>query len=285
MSNQSEGKAKVIVVCSPKGGAGRSIVAVNLGIALVKANFRVCFIDGDFQFGDSTLLLDMNPGYTVLDYIESRAGGQETDIKDYVLQHSSGLFVLAPPPRPEYAEMIQADDLGFFIESLSRSYDFIVVDTSVGFQNHTITAIDRADEILLVSTMELSSLQATRLYLDILTSLGMKDKVRLIMNRVVSKSEIQLQDIERIFPEMEPVMIPDQPKVVTTSVNRGIPLVATRNPSDVARAIIQLAYSLHNQMESRYKEQPSGGKALFKKLFKFSGRQKEDLDHEPSPTT
>ncbi|MBO8171881.1 MAG: AAA family ATPase [Bacillaceae bacterium] len=288
MSRTSENK--VIVVCGPKGGSGRTVMATNLSIALARASYRVCLIDADFQFGDISILTDIDPRYTVFDYIESQREDPDTRLEDYLIRHSSGIQILPPPSRPEQAELITSKDVESIIQKLSAQFDYLVVDTAVGFHEHTLVAVDQATDIMVVSTMDLSSIQAARQYVDTLSSLGMQDKIRLIMNRVVEKSEIKYNDVLRIFPDLEPVPIPDQPQAVTTSINRGIPLASTRSQTDVARAIVQLAQVISNNEDTTLKienvKTMNSKKCCGFIRSLFSSRQKGELKHEqPSPTS
>lgn len=277
MIETSEARGKIIAVCSPKGGTGRTMLATNLSIALRRANVRVCLIDANFQFGDVPLMMDLEAKFTVIDYIESRLEEYQGKLEDYLLHHASGAYVLAPPSRPELAEMIRAEELKKIIRYLAEMFDYVVVDTQSGIPENTLAAMDCADELLVVTTMDLTSLRATKIFMETLEALEMKEKFRLVVNRMVQKSEIQLQDVTRIFPAIQPVLIPDQPKEVTTSINRGIPLVTTRSPSEVAKVIIEMAKEMTKDVKSRFADDEASAKGFVKNLLRFARKEKEEV--------
>jgi pilus assembly protein CpaE len=64
-------RGELIVVCSAKGGIGRTVMAVNLAVALTKKNIQVGVLDGDFQFGDVSLAMDLHPTFTIKDVVEN----------------------------------------------------------------------------------------------------------------------------------------------------------------------------------------------------------------------
>ena len=96
------GDGQVVAVFSPKGGVGRTTVAVNLAVAAAKELGRkVVVMDGSFQFGDVGVLLNLNPkSKSIADLIpEMDAGGEIDSIDTFVIDHSSG------DPRPARAAL------------------------------------------------------------------------------------------------------------------------------------------------------------------------------------
>jgi pilus assembly protein CpaE len=98
---------QVIAVFSPKGGAGCTTLATNLALALRReTNQRVALVDGNLQFGDIGVLLNLNPkNKSVLDAVEG--GEPDRDIIETVMvDHSTGIRVLLAPPSPEGADLV-----------------------------------------------------------------------------------------------------------------------------------------------------------------------------------
>ena len=99
---------QLIAVFSPKGGAGRTTIAANLAIALMKeTEGRVCLVDANLQFGDIGVLLNLNPkNRSMLDAVEG--GEPDPDIiESVVINHSTGVRVLLAPPAPEGADLVR----------------------------------------------------------------------------------------------------------------------------------------------------------------------------------
>ena len=100
---------QVVAVFSPKGGVGRTTIAVNFAVAsAAELGMKTVLVDGSFQFGDVGVLLNLNPkNKSIADLVpEMEAGGEPESIDTFVINHSSGVRVLLAPPSPEMAEMI-----------------------------------------------------------------------------------------------------------------------------------------------------------------------------------
>jgi pilus assembly protein CpaE len=112
-------RGEMIVICSAKGGIGRTVLAVNLAIALSKNNhLQISLLDGDYQFGDVSMAMDLHPTFTVKDVVEGVDRIDQHTLPSYLIRHGSGVKVLAAPERPEYADMIQASVIDKICELL-----------------------------------------------------------------------------------------------------------------------------------------------------------------------
>ena len=103
------GRGQVIAFFSPKGGVGRTTMAVNMAVmAANELGRRVVIVDASFQFGDVGVLLNLNPkNKSIADLVPELAnGGAEENVDTFVINHSSGVRVLLAPPSPEMAELI-----------------------------------------------------------------------------------------------------------------------------------------------------------------------------------
>src|SRR5262245_41557832 len=114
----------VVAVFSPKGGVGRTTVAVNMAIAAAtELGKSVVLMDGSFQFGDVGVLLNLNPkNKSIADLVpELEAGDPELSLDTFVIQHSAGIKVLLAPPSPEMAELITPAGVRRVLDALRRS--------------------------------------------------------------------------------------------------------------------------------------------------------------------
>ncbi|MCZ7669669.1 MAG: AAA family ATPase [Chloroflexi bacterium] len=99
-------EGSVISVFSPKGGSGCTTIAINLAVSLAQREFRTLLIDGSLQFGDVSVMVNMKPVTSIVDF-SSRDGEIDSDLVNSVVQvHKSGLHVLMAPPRPEMADVV-----------------------------------------------------------------------------------------------------------------------------------------------------------------------------------
>ena len=113
---------QVVAVFSPKGGVGRTTVAVNLAVAAAtELGKKVVIMDGSFQFGDVGVLLNLNPkSKSIADLIPELEAGELESIDTFLINHTAGIRVLLAPPSPETAEMITAGGVKKVLERVAR---------------------------------------------------------------------------------------------------------------------------------------------------------------------
>ncbi len=134
----------MITVLGPKGGAGKTLVSCNLGVALAEAGHRVVLLDLDLQFGDVGLALGVPPGKTIYELVMSGGSLDAEKLSAYLATHESGLRVLLAPSRPDQASAVSVGFLRELFDVLRASADFVIVDTPPGFTPEVIAAIDAA---------------------------------------------------------------------------------------------------------------------------------------------
>ena len=167
-----------MAVFSPKGGVGRTTVAVNLAVAAAtELDKRVVVMDGSFQFGDVGVLFNLNPkSNSIADLIPVLEQGEIDSIDTFVQVHSSGVRVLLAPPTPEMAETITTTGVKQTLEVLRRNYDLVVVDCTAFFNETTLAILDAADVILTMLSLEITSIKNMRLFLEVADQLGYESR-------------------------------------------------------------------------------------------------------------
>ncbi|MBU9714010.1 AAA family ATPase [Evansella tamaricis] len=258
-------QGKVVAVCSAKGGIGKTLISVNLAVSLIKKNLNVCLIDGDFQFGDVSVAMDLTPTYTIRDIIEEIEDLESNTVTNFLTRHSSGVSVLAAPERPEYADLVVSEKVITIINKLRDNFDYIIVDCDAGIQGTTLEMMEIADEILVITNLEMTALKNTKLMLETLGKLEFREKSQLIINRYTMESLIKAEDVPKMLGEEKVISIPNNFKLASQSLNLGIPFVISQGKSDLAKAVFKMTESLvsKNGIVERKKENQS----LLKKLF------------------
>lgn len=245
-------EAQVIAIFSTKGGVGKTTLAVNLGVCLVRDfGCSVVLLDLDLQFGDVAVMLNLMPRQTISDLA---AEFQQLDgelLESYLTRHSSGLRVLAAPSRPEYAELVTAPLVEKVINLLKTRYDYILIDTPGIFTDPSLVALDYAHLILLVSSLDLPTLKNVKLGLEVLDSLHHKDKVKVVLNRATPEMGIGPGDVEKVLEFPLTSQIPSDGRLVVGAVNSGVPFLLSHPQSRVAESLRQLTCLLVQQRESR----------------------------------
>lgn len=251
-------EGKVLAVFSPKGGSGCTTIAINVAVALARRGHKTILVDGSLQFGDVAVMLDLK-GMTSLADLSERGEIDVELISSVVQVHKSNLNVLLAPPRPEMADVISDDNVKNLLESLRVSYDFVVVDTASYLTEKTLTMLDVADRIILVTQQSLPSLKNVSRFFDLTESLEYDtEKVWLVVNRVIEDQGISVKNIGDILKRPIVMTIPAAESLVSASANRGVPLVMGANQKHpVSISLIKLADYARRELVGK---QPVDGK-------------------------
>ena len=246
-SGDGAGNGMVVAVFSPKGGVGRTTVAVNLAVAAAtELGRKVVIMDGSFQFGDVGVLLNLNPkNKSIADLIPQLEAGEIDSIDTFVIDHSSGIRALLAPPSPETAEMITPAGVKKVLESLRRDHDLVIVDCAAFFNDTTLAILDSADVILTMLSLEITSIKNIRLFLEVAEQLGYESgKVRLVLNRADSTLGIRVSDVEHSIGRKVDETIVSDGRTVVYALNRGIPFFVSNREAQVSQDILRLARSV-----------------------------------------
>ncbi|MDB4866280.1 MAG: MinD/ParA family protein, partial [Cohnella sp.] len=235
---------EMIAVCSAKGGIGRTVMAVNLAVALTKKNIQVGIMDGNFQFGDVALALDLHPTFSIKDVIEGIGEMDRYALSGFLIHHASGLKALAAPDRPEFADLVTPAAIDRICDLLLAQLDYLIVDTGAGLPEQSLQFIEKADQIFVLTTLEMSAIKNTKLMLETLEVLGHRHKTQLVINRSTMESVIKASDVTDILGYETSTFIPNEAQLVTQSLNIGIPFVINQAKTELAKAIFKWAEQL-----------------------------------------
>ena len=235
--------ASVTAVFSPKGGVGRTTIAVNLAVAAAQAGKRVALVDASFQFGDVGVLLNLNPrNKSIADLAHELQTGEAESLDSFMITHSSGVKVLLAPPSPEQAELIGPPSVKKVLQALRASFDLVVVDCPSSFNEQTIAVLDEADLILTLLTLEITSVKNMRLFLEVCEQLGYgPEKIRLVLNRADSTLGIRVADVEHSIGRKVDHTIVSDGRSVVYALNRGVPFFLSNREAQVSQDIARLA--------------------------------------------
>ena len=238
---------QVVAVFSPKGGVGRTTVAVNLAVAAAQELGRkVVLVDASFQFGDVGVLLNLNlKNKSIADLAPELEAGELESIDTFVINHSSGVRVLLAPPSPEMAELITPSGVKRVLEALRARNDLVVVDCTSWFNDTTLAILDASDLILTVLSLEITSIKNMRLFLEVVEQLGYEDgKVELVLNRADSTLGIRIADVEHSIGRKVDHTIVSDGRSVVYALNRGVPFFVSNREAQVSQDILRLATSI-----------------------------------------
>jgi pilus assembly protein CpaE len=254
LAAEHSGAGLVVAVFSPKGGVGRTTVAVNLAVAAAsELGKKVIVVDASFQFGDVAVLLNLNPkNKSMAELVQELDSSHDADAVDtYTTSHSSGIHALLAPASPELAELITPAGVKHVLEILRQRYDLVVVDCTAWFNDTTLGILDLADVVLTVLTLEITSIKNIRLFLEVAEQLGYDNKIRLVLNRADTTLGIRVADVEHSIGRKVDSTIVSDGRAVVYALNRGVPFVLSNREAQVSQDILRLATAVVGSGETR----------------------------------
>jgi pilus assembly protein CpaE len=245
----SQEPASVVAIFSPKGGVGRTTVAVNVAVAAASLGVKVALVDASFQFGDVGVLLNLNPrNKSIADLVGELQTGEAESLETFMITHSSGVRVLLAPPSPEQAELVTPLAVKHVLQGLRREYELVVVDCPSTFNEPTIAVLDESDVILTLLSLEITSVKNMRLFLEVSEQLGYdNEKIRLVLNRADSTLGIRVADVEHSIGRKVDHTIVSDGRSVVYALNRGVPFFLSNREAQVSQDILRLAQAITGQ--------------------------------------
>jgi pilus assembly protein CpaE len=253
-----DNRSVTLALC-PKGGAGKTTISTNLALALAQvAPGEVVIVDLDVQFGDVASALGIRPDLTLADALRSIDTLDATTLKAHLAVHAEDdLYVLCAPTSPTDADDITVEQVDRVLELLTQSFRYVVVDTASGLDENTMTALEHATDLLLISATDVPSIRATVKEIEALRVIGKpQHRWHFVLNRADARTGLTVAAIERTVGINVDVAVPSS-RSVPMSLNQGEPLVLSDPRSPVAVAMHQLVRRVAPQ-EAPADTRPSG---------------------------
>ena len=230
---------KVVTVFSPKGGVGKTTMAVNLALALTDRGARkVCLVDLDLAFGDVAITMQLFPTHSIEHAIGSDDSLDADQLHGLLTRHHGSLMVLAAPSHPDVRDRISPALIARVLRTLKESFDYIVVDTAPAFDEQTLTALDETDEFVVVATLDVPTLKNVKVALETLEMLNIARGHRhLLLNRADDAVGIGADKVEAILGMGVAAKVPTSLEIAAAT-NAGNPIVIG-NPDHVSSAAIR----------------------------------------------
>ncbi len=236
-------RAFVTTVFSPKGGVGKSVVAVNLAAALARRSGEpVVVLDLDLQFGDIAVMLRLQPVHTFTDAISAGDLLDETLLRSFLARHEkSGVYVLAAPTSPSEADHVDPGAMLRVLDLLRDMFSHVVIDTPPHLSEVVLQAVAESDMVGFIVAMDVPSVKNARLGLQAFSLLQLPlTKVVLLLNRAGSKVHLAPHDVERVLEMKVDLSLPSDVSVIQ-SVNQGVPVLLEYPRSPFSGQVGQLA--------------------------------------------
>jgi flagellar biosynthesis protein FlhG len=269
-SKQETKQTRVIAVTSGKGGVGKSNFALNFALSLIKQNKKVLIFDVDFGFSNIEVLLGFTPGETIVSMLE-----KDLSVWDVMEEGPDGLLFISGGSG--FTQLFHMDDalINSFLNKLGELHghvDYIILDTGAGLSEENIRFILAADDVLLVTTPEPTSITDAYAVIKMVHSKDSRVDFKLVINRCMDPGEgeataqslqmVSEKFLNKTYELLGTVANDDN---VSRAVKKQRPLVLEYPTTDATQSIERLTYKYLN-LPFKYKVGMKG--FLMKMLFK-----------------
>lgn len=231
------GVKKLIAVLGAKGGVGTTTVAVNLSVQLAQVSHkRVALLDLARPMGHSTLMLDLQPKFTIRDAAQN-FDRMDTHLLDGLLtHHKSGLSVLAGVADPNEWSNIGVNTVPRIVEVAQARSDYVVADLGAFYPAEWAGLLGSARYVLLVSEAHVTSLWAVERQVSSLVAQKVDASLlRLVINRWHRRDDEILKSVEHRTKRNVFLRLPNNFLKVNDAVNSGTPLADNHDNAIVSR--------------------------------------------------
>ncbi|MEO0530736.1 MAG: AAA family ATPase [Planctomycetota bacterium] len=239
---------RVITVSGCTGGVGSTSLAVNLGCELASnPENSVVVVDLDLPLGDADVYLDTIPEYTLTDVTQNIGRLDFTLLKRSLTKHSSGVYLLPRPVQLEDAKLVTQEDFQRVISLLRATFTHLIIDTSKAFNQLDLLAMDVADDVLMVTQLDLPCLRnVVRLMMSFeQRDQRLREKVKIVVNRVgQGGASISVKKAEATIGQSLFWQLPNDFKTMIEVRNNGVPLVEQAPKASITQSIAQLSRAL-----------------------------------------
>lgn len=236
--------AKIIVITSGKGGVGKTTTSASLAAGLALRGHKTVVIDFDVGLRNLDLIMgcERRVVYDFVNVINGEATLTQALIKDKRLEN---LFVLAASQTRD-KDALTKEGVEKVISELAATFDFVVCDSPAGIERGAHLAMYLADEAIVVTNPEVSSVRDSDRMLGLLASKSKRAeegrdpiKERLLLTRynperVLKGEMLGVEDVEEILAIHLLGVIPESQAVLKAS-NQGTPVILD-DQSDAGQA-------------------------------------------------
>jgi pilus assembly protein CpaE len=255
-----------IIVTGSKGGVGTSTVALNLAVQLaMQTRKRVALVDLARPFGQISLMLDLDPRFTVLDALERIERLDGRLLASMTLHHKTGVDILAgplhAPMRVEQRQSVTIQAISRLIDIACGAYDFVLADIGVVNTPEWGAVLREARTILLVAEASVLALGMIEQHMAAAAPAGVDcERIHIIINRWRQNDDDALAAFEKKYRRTIRKRLPNDYRQLTEAVQLGMPLTGSANNPLIAR-YRDLALWLSNG-KALEEADPSAAKAL-----------------------
>ena len=266
----------VITFFSTASAVGKTLIACNMASEIAR-NATVCLVDLDLQFGDVANYLQLQDEYTIADVErDMNVQGDNCDVAPFLTLYEHGkiaFYCLTSPKDIAEAYNIKTKTVQQIIKQLQSMFDYIIIDTTSMFSELNLAMLDMSTIVNFLGIVDfIPTIKNMKIGSDTLKRLGYDaQKIRLVLNRSDSKTNISMDDVERVLGQPFYHILPNDFRAASQSIQDGVPLVLSSTDTRLAASLRELV-DLYTDGRDRHGGRPSRREtqeshSLFGRLF------------------
>jgi pilus assembly protein CpaE len=243
-SKKKKGHQKVVAIIKSEGGVGATALLGQLATRFAAreqaAGRECCLIDLDVQFGDASLQLGLKPVLTFTDLLEAGKRLDGDMLRSVAAEHGSGLRVISAPREIMPLEMMTSDQILSILDLATAQFGTVFVDLPANWTNWSLSLLARADVVLMVTELRVSSLHRARRQLDLLSSQDLHNlDLRIIVNRVEKGlfKNVSPADAERVLKRPVSYTVVNDHPTMNQAIELGVPLAEVKRKCQLVKDI------------------------------------------------
>jgi len=247
---------RLFVFLSAKGGSGATTLACNYAVSLAKeSRQKTLLIDLNLPLGDAAINLGIKAQYTIVSAFQNSSRLDSHFLSGLLVQHSSGLFVLAAPSELD-TTYVSANAIDKLLQVACQDFDYVVVDAGSRLDLQRKHLFDESATIYLVTQVGIPELRNSHRLIAQLSAEG-SPKLEIVINRYDPRSlEIDEAHITKALTQPAQWKIPNNYAAVRRMQNTATPI--TEEDSPISRAIRQMTLSVCGQPPTPEKKKKFG---------------------------
>lgn len=241
-AEQPQAAGVVVAVMGIKGGIGKSTIVTNVAAAIARdSELSVLIIDLDSRVGDIPGLFDLEPAYTLSHVVASVDQIDRETFRRALITHESGVSILAAPEHPREWRAVTPAGVAAVVRFASRLFDYVILDAPGAPDEILAAAIAEAQKVLVVSSLEISSIKGMANVMESLLNDGIpSDRLFLTLNHVNRANAVSATDVVRVVGRDVGFELAHDVEILDAS-QMGEPVVLASPQSRAAKELTSLA--------------------------------------------
>ena len=239
---------RTILICSGKGGVGKTTLTANLGIALANSGAATAVLDADFGLRNLDLLLGLENRiiYTAQDVLDNNCRLDQALVR----HKQEPNLALLPAGDPRMLDWMKPEDMKKISDLLSDKFEYVLIDCPAGVEDGFKNALAACKEAIVVTNPELSAVRDADRVVGILNTFDV-DPIQLVINRVrpnmmANQEMLSIEDVKSILSlPLLGIVLEDEQVIIST--NRGEPLTLSGKKSPATKCYLNVSKRLSGE--------------------------------------